>query len=145
MQDHHDIVLENAVFIGKQNSEAHLHTELVIDLQYVYDQEQSYADWIKSYFVSIYDVERVKVEIRPRIESKDCYIPALNRTIVTSGTKLDDIVKELHDEWFKPPQSYVQQTVDLFNDAPTPSHIISAKPPSSIQVTSSTPPTTAQQ
>lgn len=138
MQDHHEIVLENTVFVGRSGAEANMHTELVIDLQYVYDQEQGYLDYVKSYFVSIYDVERVKVEIRPRIESKDCYITAVNRTIVASGTKLDDIINELHEEWFKPAQSYVQQTVDLFNDAPTPTHVISAKPPSSIQVTSST-------
>ncbi|KAG2231273.1 hypothetical protein INT48_008480 [Thamnidium elegans] len=141
MQDHHEIVLENTVFVGRKDSNANTHTELVIDLQYVYDQDQGYLDYVKSYFVSIYDVERVKVEIRPRIESKDCFITALNRTIVTSGTKLDDIITELHDEWFKPAQSYVQQTVDLFNDSPTPSHIISAKPPTSVHV-AQTPETT---
>jgi hypothetical protein len=134
IREHGNISLENALFAGGQTSTNHVHTELVIDLQYVYDQEQSYTDYLKSYFVSIYDVERVKVEIRARIESKDCFIPAISRIIVASGTKLSEIVEDLEIEWFKPAETYVQQTVQLFNDEPTPNHILSAKPPTSIQV-----------
>ncbi|CAO3626527.1 unnamed protein product [Mucor hiemalis] len=102
---------------------------------YVYDQEQTYADYIKSYFVDIYDVERVKVEIRPRIDSKDSMITTLNRVVVASGSKFSEIVDELETEWFKPAQSYAQQTVQLFSDAPAPNVILSAKPPTSIQIT----------
>jgi hypothetical protein len=127
--------LENAIFVGGKSSDNNVYSELVIDLQYVYDQEQGYADYFKSYFVSIYDVERVKVEIRPRIESKDSVITSLNRVVVASGTQLNDIVDDLEIEWYKPAQSYVQQAVHLFTDAPTPNHILSGKPPNSIQVT----------
>ncbi|RCI04097.1 hypothetical protein CU098_013075, partial [Rhizopus stolonifer] len=84
IREHPDMTVENAVFIGGVNS-SHVHTELVIDLQYVYDQEQSYAEYIKSYFVDIHDVERVKVEIRPRTESRDSITPCLSRIIVASG------------------------------------------------------------
>lgn len=141
IREHSNITLENALFAGGQNT-SHVHTELVIDLQYVYDQDQGYADYLKSYFISIYDVERVKVEIRARIESKDCFIPALSRVIVASGTKLGDIVEDLEIEWFKPAESYVQKTVHLFNDDDTPNHILSAKPPSSVQVNTEPPKTT---
>ncbi|KAI8977678.1 hypothetical protein BDF20DRAFT_876251 [Mycotypha africana] len=140
IKDHANIILENVLFTGDHkniNSEtqSYLHTELIIDLQHVYDQEQSYTDYFKSFFVDIHDVERVKVEIRPRIDSKDSVIPSLNRVIVANGTSLGDIVDELETEWFKPSASYAQQTIHLFTDAPTPSHVVSAKPPTSIQVT----------
>lgn len=135
IREHGDITLENPVFIGGKTCESNIHTELVIDLQYVYDQEQTYADYIKSYFVDIYDVERVKVEIRPRIDSKDSMITTLNRVVVASGCKFSEIVDELETEWFKPAKSYAQQTVQLFSDAPEPNVILSAKPPTSIQIT----------
>jgi hypothetical protein len=135
MREHGDISLENAIFVGGKVSDNNVHTELVIDLQYVYDQEQGYYDYFKSYFVSIYDAERVKVEIRPRVDSKDGVIPSLSRIIVASGSKLNEITDDLEVEWFKPAQSYVQQAVHLFTDAPISNHILSAKPPSSIQVT----------
>ncbi|CEG77163.1 hypothetical protein RMATCC62417_11960 [Rhizopus microsporus] len=133
LREHSDIILENTLFVGE--SSGHTHTEIVIDLQQVNDSEQSYYDYIKSFFVNIYDVERVKVEIRPRVESKDNMITCLNRAIVASGTRLGDIVDDLQTEWFKPAESYVQQAAHLLNDEPTPSHVLSAKPPSSIQIT----------
>ncbi|CEP16568.1 hypothetical protein [Parasitella parasitica] len=134
MKDHSDITLENAIFAGGKPCDNNVHTEIIIDVQYVYDQEQSYVDYFKSYFVDIHGVERVKVEIRPRVESKDSVIPSLSRTIVASGTRLGDLVDDLQAEWFKPGQSYAQQTVHLFSDAPTPNHILGAKPPTSVQV-----------
>jgi hypothetical protein len=127
------------MFVGGKSSENHIHTELVIDLQYVYDQEQSYADYLKSYFVDIHEVERVKVEIRPRIESKDNVIPSLRRVIVASGSKLGEMADNLELEWYKPGDSYASQTIHLFTDAPTPNHILSAKPPTSIQVSTEQP------
>ncbi|KAI8365523.1 hypothetical protein BD560DRAFT_401774 [Blakeslea trispora] len=133
MKEHADMTLENTVFVGAVD---HVHTELVIDLQYMYDQEQGYLDYFKSYFVDIHNVERVKVEIRPRIESKDKMVSCLSRVIVVSGSRLGDLVEDLEIEWFKPSQSYAQQTVQLFTDAPTHSQVLSAKPPSSIQITS---------
>lgn len=134
MREHSDITLENSIFAGGKTCDNNVHTEIVIDVQYVYDQDQTYVDYIKSYFVDIYDSERVKVEIRPRVDSKDSVIPSLSRTIVASGTKLGDLVDDLQTEWFKPGQSYAQQTIHLFNDTPTPNHILGAKPPTSIQV-----------
>ncbi|KAI8647416.1 hypothetical protein BD408DRAFT_408519 [Parasitella parasitica] len=138
LKDHGDITLENAIFAGGKTCNNNVHTEIVIDVQYVYDQEQSYADYFKSYFVDIYNVERVKVEIRPRVESKDSVIPSLSRTIVASGTRLGDLVDDLRTEWFRPGQSYAQQTIHLFSDTPTPNHILGAKPPTSIQVSTTT-------
>ncbi|KAI8992549.1 hypothetical protein BDB01DRAFT_778811 [Pilobolus umbonatus] len=136
MRDHSHIILENSVFNGGHPSDSHIHTELVIDLQYAYDNEQSYADFIKSYFVDIFEVERVKVEIRARVESKDSSIASLNRSIVASGTTLGEIVDDLEKEWNKPGESYLTQTVHLFNDEPVHNHIISAKPPTSVHVVS---------
>ncbi|GAN01122.1 hypothetical protein MAM1_0005d00553 [Mucor ambiguus] len=134
MREHGDISLENSIFAGGKTCDNNVHTEIVVDVQYVYDQEQTYVNYIKSYFVDIYDSERVKVEIRPRVDSKDSVIPSLSRSIVASGTKLADLVDDLQAEWFKPGQSYAQQTVHLFSDTPTPNHILGAKPPTSIQV-----------
>ncbi|KAI8336446.1 hypothetical protein EDC96DRAFT_611408 [Choanephora cucurbitarum] len=138
IKEHADMTLENTVFVGGGANSSHVHTELVIDLQYVPDQEQGYLDYLKSYFVDIHDVERIKVEIRPRIESKDNITSCLSRVIVASGSRLGDLVEDLEIEWFKPSKSYVQQTVHLFTDTPTPSHVLSAKPPSSIQIALST-------
>ncbi|KAI7907359.1 uncharacterized protein BX663DRAFT_495634 [Cokeromyces recurvatus] len=138
IREHSDITLESAIFIGGKQCKNDAHSELIIDLGYVYDQEQSYSDYIKSYFVDIYEVERVKCEIRPRIDSKDNMIPSLSRVVVANGCRLGDIVDDLEIEWYKPGDSYVRQAIQLFTDAPTPSHILSAKPPSSIQVATTT-------
>ncbi|KAI9485778.1 MAG: hypothetical protein EXX96DRAFT_19067 [Benjaminiella poitrasii] len=138
IRDHADITIENAIFVGGKDCNNNVHSELVIDLQYVYDQDQTYVDYIKSYFVDIYDVERVKCEIRPRIDSKDSMIPSLSRVTVANGCRLGDIVDDLEIEWYKPGDSYVRQAVHLFTDEPTPNHILGAKPPSSIQVTATT-------
>ncbi|CAO3684505.1 unnamed protein product [Rhizopus stolonifer] len=132
IKQHQHITLENSLFVGGGASTTH--TELVIDLQYVYDSEQTYADYFKSFFVNIHQVERVKVEIRPRIESKDSMISCLNRVIVVSGTKLGDIMDDLEIEWSKPGESYVKQAVHVMSDDVTPSHVLSAKPPTSIHV-----------
>ncbi|KAI8097058.1 uncharacterized protein BX664DRAFT_325487 [Halteromyces radiatus] len=138
MRDHKDLELENGLFstlgANKKPSTFHTHTELVIDLQYYPDAEQSYYNYCKSFFVSDYNVERVRVEIRPRIESKDKMIESLCRTIVASGSRLGDIVDDLETEWNSPAKSYYQQTVDVFTDAPPPTHVLSADPPSSIRV-----------
>lgn len=134
IKQHQELTLENSLFASRGNDK--VHTELVIDLQQLYDSEQGYYDYIKSFFVSIYDVERVKVEIRPRLESRDSMIPSLSRIIVASGTRLGDIMDDLEIEWFKPAESYIRQAVHLLNDDPTPSHVISAKPPTSVQVVS---------
>lgn len=144
MRDHKDIELENGLFSttsatatggGKPNT-FHTHTELVIDMQYCYDAEQTYYNYYKSFFVSDYSVERVKVEIRPRIESKDNMIDSLCRTIVTSGSRLGDIADDLETQWNGPAKSYYQQTVDVFTDALPPTHVLSADPPASIHINS---------
>ncbi|ORX59020.1 hypothetical protein DM01DRAFT_1333610 [Hesseltinella vesiculosa] len=131
MREHSQVELENGLF---KPTSFHTHTELVIDLQYYIDSEQSYMNYAKSFFVSDYDVERVRVEIRPRIESKDRITECLCRTVIKSGTKLGDIVDDLEAEWNAPAKSYYQQTVDVFTEAPPPTHVLSADPPSSIQV-----------
>ncbi|KAI9305053.1 hypothetical protein BJ944DRAFT_265866 [Cunninghamella echinulata] len=136
IKEHPDIVLENGLFSSTGHPTTFTtHTELVIDLQYIYDSEQSYYNYYKSFFVSDYSIEKVKVEIRPRIESKDKMIDSLCRTIVTSGSRLGDIAEELEREWNAPAKSYYQQTIDVFTDAPPTTHVISADPPSSIQIT----------
>lgn len=136
LREHSDLVLENGLFASTNSSIRAQHTELVIDLQACYDAEQSYYNYYKSFFVSDYSVERVKVEIRPRIESKDAMIESVCRTIVTSGSRLGDIVDDLESYWNGPAKSYYQQTVDVFSDAPPPTHVISADPPTSIQINS---------
>ncbi|CAO3585063.1 unnamed protein product [Absidia cylindrospora] len=153
MRNHKDLELENAIFstLPTSNGDSsndhgksdnfHTHTELVIDMQYCYDPDQSYYNYCKSFFVSDYGVERVKVEIRPRIESKDRMIETLCRTIVASGSRLGAIVDDLETQWNSPAKSYYQQTVDVFSDAPPPTHVLSADPPSSIQINTSDIPT----
>jgi hypothetical protein len=149
MRNHKDLVLENNIFSTLSTSHDDSNklggfqprTELVIDMQYCYDAEQSYYNYCKSFFVSDYGVERVKVEIRPRIESKDNMIETLCRTIVASGCHLDSIVDDLETQWNNPAKSYYQQTVDVFTDAPPPTHVLSADPPSSIQINSNDIPT----
>jgi hypothetical protein len=139
MRQHPDLYLENKIFIGGKPAsdvDGGLHTELIIDLQYLYDQQQTYKDYVKSFFVSIYDVERVKVEIRPRVESKDGMITALNRSVISSGTQLKFITDHLETEWFKPAQSYYQQTVHLFNDEGPATSVLGGKPPVGVQVDS---------
>ncbi|KAI8068277.1 hypothetical protein BC940DRAFT_299597 [Gongronella butleri] len=135
---HGEIVLENGLF---KPTSFHTHTELVIDLQYFPDAEQSYYNYAKSFFVSDYNVERVRVEIRPRIESKDKMIECLCRTVIRSGTRFAEIAEDLLAEWSEPAKSYYQQTVDVFTDAPPTTHVLSADPPSSIQVSTEQPST----
>lgn len=134
MRENPEISLENNIFAGNKPCDSNVHTEITIDLQYLYDKEQTYTEYVKSFFVDIFETERVKVEIRPRIESRDSFIPAVNRITVANGSKLGEIVDELETEWFKPTPTYIKQTKDLFYDTPTPNHIVSAKPPTSIQV-----------
>ncbi|KAG0174678.1 hypothetical protein DFQ28_005276 [Apophysomyces sp. BC1034] len=131
---HSDLVLENAIFFGGKPTSFYTQTELVIDLQYIPDEEQSYYNYLRSFFVNDYSTERVKVEIRPRVDSKDHLIMTLCRVIVASGISLGDVVDDLDKEWHKPTPSYYQQTIDMFNDSPGPVHIVSADAPASIHV-----------
>ncbi|ORZ15717.1 hypothetical protein BCR42DRAFT_491744 [Absidia repens] len=148
MRNHKDLELENGIFStlptsngDGNNDHPDAHTELVIDMQYCHDPDQSYYNYCKSFLISDYSVERVKVEIRPRIESKDRMIETLCRTIVASGSRLGAIVDDLETQWNSPAKSYYQQTVDVFSDAPPPTHVLSADPPSSIQINASYIPT----
>ncbi|KAI8391803.1 uncharacterized protein BYT42DRAFT_610989 [Radiomyces spectabilis] len=134
MREHNDIQLENSLFASGRPVSFQTHTEIVIDLQYFYDAEQSYYNYFRSFFTSDYSVERVKVEIRPRVDSKDHIISALSRVIVASGSKLGEIVDELEREWNKPAASYYQQAINTFSDDPVPSHIISTDAPMTVQV-----------
>ncbi|KAG0163035.1 hypothetical protein DFQ28_000419 [Apophysomyces sp. BC1034] len=134
LREHKDIVLENTAFSTGNAGTVQTRTEIVIDLQYIIDSEQSYYNYFRSYFVSDYAIEKIKVEIRPRIENKDSMIMTMCRVIVASGVRIGDIVDELEREWHKPAQSYYQQTVELFNDGPAPVRVLGADAPTSIAV-----------
>ncbi|KAF7727664.1 hypothetical protein EC973_007322 [Apophysomyces ossiformis] len=134
LREHKDMVLENTAFSTSNVNTIQTHTEIVIDLQYITDAEQSYYNYFRSYFVSDYAIEKVKVEIRPRIENKDNMITTLCRVIVASGVRIGDIVDHLDREWHKPAASYYQQTVELFSDAPAPVCVLGADTPTSITV-----------
>ncbi|KAI7870794.1 hypothetical protein BDF14DRAFT_1769815 [Spinellus fusiger] len=134
MREHGHITLENTVFTGRGPETYSTHTEVVIDLLQIPDAEQSYYYYLKSFIVSDHTTERIKVEIRPRIDSKDDHITTLCRVIIASGTRLSDIVDELESEWAKPAASYYQQTVDILNDTPGPVHILSTDTPMTVHV-----------
>lgn len=135
MHEHTKITVEASLFTGGRPTSFHTCNEIVIDLQAIPDAEQSYYDYFKSFFVSDYERERVKVELRPRMDSKDAMILTQLRIIVRSGVCFGDIVEELQHEWYKPARSYYRQAVDLFNDNPGPCHVVSADAPSSIKIT----------
>lgn len=141
MREHPNLVVENAFFTGQNYKNLASHTEILFDMQYIADSEQSYVNYVRSFFVSDYEQERVKVEIRPRIESKDTMILTLCRIITRSGVRLGDVVDQLEHEWYKPARSYYQQAVDLFQDNPGPCHVLSSDGPSSIRVVDATPTT----
>lgn len=81
--------------------------EVVVDMSHVHDLQMHYSDFLKCYF----ELQRVKMEIRPHIPSRDEKIPYVHRIIVASGTKLVDILDELKNEWRQPVKHYHQHHV----------------------------------
>ncbi|KAI8077353.1 uncharacterized protein B0P05DRAFT_544706 [Gilbertella persicaria] len=133
IRNHQDIQLENGLFSTTPTS-FQTHTELVIDLLAYSDPEQSFLDYVKSFVKTDFIHEKVKVEIRPRVESKDQMISTLCRVIVASGIRLGDVLPELNQEWYQPTRTLVQQATDLLNDSPGPVHISSTDAPLDVQV-----------
>jgi hypothetical protein len=89
--------------------------EVVIDMLHAHDLQVHYSDFFKTYF----DLQRVKVEIRPHIPSKDELIPYVRRVIISSGTKLANIVDILKDEWHRPVRHPQQHHVFPLSTATT--------------------------
>ncbi|KAI8145105.1 hypothetical protein BJV82DRAFT_604960 [Fennellomyces sp. T-0311] len=134
MREHENLMIEYHLFADGRPVAFHHQTELIIDMQYLHDSEQTYANYFKSFFVSDYANERVKVEIRAKVDSKDNDIMTLYRLIVRSGIRLGDVVDDLDHHWHLPARSYYQQAVDMYNDRPGPAHVLSADGPTSIRV-----------
>lgn len=136
IKNHSELQLENSIFAsgGGAPSTFSTHTELVIDLLYFQDPDQSLVNYFKSFIQTDFQNEKVKVEIRPRVESKDQMISTLCRVIIKSGVLLGDIYNELNQEWYQPTRTYIEQASDLLNDNPGPIHIISTDTPMDIQI-----------
>ncbi|KAG2190270.1 hypothetical protein INT46_005599 [Mucor plumbeus] len=133
IKSHSDIQLENSLFSTGRPISFNTHTEIVIDLMSYNDPQQSMLDYMKSFVTTDFEHEKVKVEIRPRVESKDQMISTLSRVIVASGVHLGDVLAELNQEWYTN-RTYIQQANDLLNDNPGPVHISSTDAPMNIQV-----------
>ncbi|KAI8385757.1 hypothetical protein BD560DRAFT_384267 [Blakeslea trispora] len=134
MENHQDIQLENSLFTNGRPLTYQTHTELVIDLQAYSDPDQSFLDYLSSFVSTDFVHEKVKVEVRPRVESKDQLISTLCRVIVASGVYLRDILPDLNRVWYQPSRTLVEQTSDLINNQPSPVHILSTDAPMHIQV-----------
>jgi hypothetical protein len=134
MRNHSTIQLENGLFGSNRPVTFQTQTELVIDLVYYSDPEQSMFDYLKSFVATDFDNERVKVEIRPRVDSKDQMTTTLCRVITRSGVSFAEILTELEQEWHNPSPSYFQQAQDAFNERPGPVHIVSTDAPMNIHV-----------
>ena len=134
MKNHGTIQLYNGIFSTGKPVSFNTHTELVIDLLSYNDPDQTVWDYVKSFVQTDFQNEKVKVEIRPRVESKDQMISTLCRVIVASGVTFNEIIQELNQEWFQPTRTYIEQAADLINDNPGPVHIISTDTPMHIHV-----------
>ncbi|OBZ90808.1 hypothetical protein A0J61_01145 [Choanephora cucurbitarum] len=134
IENHQDIQLENNLFSQGRPLTYQTHTEVVIDLQSYSDPDQSLFSYLSSFVATDFIHEKVKVEIRPRVESKDQLISHLCRIVVASGVRLGDILTELNRIWYQPSPSFIEQANDLINDQPRPIHILSTDAPMHIQV-----------
>lgn len=133
IRQHSNLVIENAIFSGGDRPSFHTHNEVVIDLLNFSDPEQSFFQYVRSYVKTDNNIDKVKVEIRPKVESKDQNIMTVCRIIVNSGVSLGSIVDKLEEKWNSPGASYVQQAIDLFNEVPGPQHVLSSDVPLSVQ------------
>ncbi|KAI8580079.1 hypothetical protein K450DRAFT_239283 [Umbelopsis ramanniana AG] len=139
IRQHSNLILENAIFSGGDRPSFHTHNEVVIDLLNYSDPEQSFFQYVRSYVKTDNNIDKVKVEIRPKVESKDQNIMTACRIIVNSGVSLASIVDNLEEKWNAPGASYVQQAVDLFNEVPGPQHVLSSDVPVGVQTESRQP------
>jgi hypothetical protein len=133
IQKHSNLIIENTIFSGGDRPSFHTHNEVVIDLLNFSDPDQSFFQYVRSYVKTDNNVDKVKVEIRPRVESKDQNIMTMCRIIVNSGVSLGSIVDKLEEKWNGPGASYLQQAVDLFNEVPGPQHVLSSDVPLGVQ------------
>lgn len=134
MRKHSDMVIKSVLYNGTMANKP-ADTVIVFDLQPICDPEQSYYRYFRSFFVSDYENERVKCEIRQRIESRDRIIWANSRVLSRSDVRLGNVVDALEHEWYKPEPSLYQRAVDCVYDTPVPCHVISAASgPSSISI-----------
>lgn len=134
IKNHGEIQLENSIFSSGRPTSFNTHTELVIDLLVYSDPDQSVLSYFKSFVQTDFQNEKVKVEIRPRLESKDQMINTLCRVIVKSGVLFADILDTLNQEWYQPAPTYLEQANNMLNDRPGPIHISSTDAPMNIQV-----------
>lgn len=134
MKNHGSIQLHNGLFSTGRPVSFNTHTELVIDLLSYSDPDQPVWDYLKSFIKTDFLNEKVKVEIRPRVESKDQMISTLCRVIIASGVSFNDVLYELTQEWYQPTRTYAEQASDLLNDNPGPTHIISTDTPMNVHV-----------
>ncbi|CAM0135927.1 hypothetical protein VKS41_001632 [Umbelopsis sp. WA50703] len=133
IRSHSNVAVENTIFSGGDQPSFHTHNEVVVDLLNYNDPEQSYFQYVRSYMKTDYNVDKVKVEIRPKVDSKDQNIMTTCRIIVNSGVTFGSIVDELEERWMTPGPSYVQQAVDLFSENPGPQHVLSSDVPLGVQ------------
>jgi hypothetical protein len=139
LRQHSSLIVENAIFSGGDRPSFHTHNEVVIDLLNYSDPEQSFFQYVRSYVKTDNNIDKVKVEIRPKVESKDQNIMTACRIIVNSGVSLGSIVDKLEEKWNAPGASYVQQAADLFNEVPGPQHVLSSDVPLGVQTESRQP------
>lgn len=133
MREHSHIILENTVFADGPIS-YHTQTELVVDLLEFSDPEQSTFNYIKSFFISDPKHEKVKVEIRPKVEKVDYNVFTLGRIVLSSGVTFGEIVGDLERHWWKPTPSVYEKMVNLYNDKPGPEVVLSSDAPAAIVV-----------
>ncbi|KAL1922526.1 uncharacterized protein VTP21DRAFT_10065 [Calcarisporiella thermophila] len=135
MRHHGNIVLENAVFTGQSRpSSFHIHNEIVIDLLSYADPEARWIDTVWAYFAPDKRTEKVRVELRARVEKVDESITTLRRVIVNSGIAIGDLVDDLERQWFTPDPSYVEQLKHIVDESPGPQVILSSDVPMGIVV-----------
>ncbi|KAI9483079.1 MAG: hypothetical protein EXX96DRAFT_536440 [Benjaminiella poitrasii] len=134
IKQHGHIQLENGLFSTMKPLSFDTHTELVIDLLSYSDPKQSMFDYLKSFVQTDFENEKVKVEIRPRVESKDQVISTLCRIIVASGVSFGDVLAELNQEWYQPPRTFLEQAKDILDNNPGPVHILSTDTPINVQI-----------
>lgn len=133
MREHPQIVLENTIFADRPVS-YHTGSEIVIDLLAFADPDQTTYDYVKSYFVADTKHEKVKVEIRPKVDKVDYNVFTLCRIVLSSGIAFGEIADDLERQWNKPGPTYYEQMVNLYNDKPGPEVVLSSDVPMSVVV-----------
>lgn len=140
-RQHPTIILENSTWGSNgENTPTsfHTHTELVIDLLEYQDPETTTFQWIKSYFTSQEErrkVEKVRVEIRPRVEKIDYDVFTICRVIVSNGVSLGEIVEDLERQWEKyDSPTVLGKMANLYYEKPGPEVLLSHDVPMAVSV-----------